>query len=99
MMLWLVSDGQAIVLQGTALQTHYPGWIFQTDSSFHVQIYERSRFNKEIGAAVAIAPNSVSVLEKWRFDLEKAGAVENLQVRCKVLLRHPVHHAGLQDWT
>ena len=51
---------------------------FQT--SLILQIYERSRFKNEVGAAIVISPNGTLVLNQWGFDFDKAGAVDNCQV-------------------
>jgi salicylate hydroxylase len=49
-----------------------------------VEVFERSSFRNEIGAAVTISPNSARVLDYWGFDSAKARATENLQLRIKV---------------
>ncbi|OAL38951.1 hypothetical protein AYO20_01702 [Fonsecaea nubica] len=46
-----------------------------------VEIFERSQFKNENGAAVSIPPNGTRVLEHWGFDPIKAGGIENIQVR------------------
>ncbi|KIX94801.1 uncharacterized protein Z520_09491 [Fonsecaea multimorphosa CBS 102226] len=46
-----------------------------------VEIFERSQFKNENGAAVSIPPNGTRVLEHWGFDTTKAGGIENIQVR------------------
>ncbi|OAP64337.1 hypothetical protein AYL99_00309 [Fonsecaea erecta] len=46
-----------------------------------VEIFERSQFKNENGAAVSIPPNGTRVLEHWGFDPVKAGGIENIQVR------------------
>jgi salicylate hydroxylase len=43
-----------------------------------VEVFERSSFRNEIGAAVTISPNSARVLDYWGFDSAKARATENL---------------------
>jgi salicylate hydroxylase len=48
-----------------------------------VQVFERSSFKNETGAAVTISPNSARVLNHWGFDSAKAQATENLQLRIK----------------
>ena len=46
-----------------------------------MQIYERSRFKNEVGAAIVISPNGTLVLNHWGFDFDKAGAVVSKQIR------------------
>lgn len=46
-----------------------------------VEIFEKSRFKNEIGAAMTITPNATAVLDRWKFDFEKSGAVEYRQFR------------------
>lgn len=41
-----------------------------------VEIFEKSRFTYETGAAITAAPNGTRILSKWGFDFDKAGAVE-----------------------
>jgi hypothetical protein len=48
------------------------------------QIYERSRFKNEVGAAIVISPNGTLVLNRWGFDFDKAGAIDNCQVSRKL---------------
>ena len=45
-----------------------------------IQIFERSRFSREVGAAIAICPNATRILTRWGFDFERAGAVANEKV-------------------
>jgi salicylate hydroxylase len=45
-----------------------------------LQIFERSGFRSEIGAAMHICPNASRVLIKWGFDFEAAKAVTVGQV-------------------
>jgi salicylate hydroxylase len=49
-----------------------------------IEVFERSSFRNEIGAAVTISPNSARVLDHWGFDSAKARATENHQVRLKI---------------
>ena len=44
------------------------------------QVFERSRFQNENGAAVSITPNGTRILDHWGFDFVKAGGIENIQV-------------------
>ncbi|KAJ9616592.1 hypothetical protein H2200_000311 [Cladophialophora chaetospira] len=46
-----------------------------------VEVFERSEFKNENGAAVSIPPNGTRVLEHWGFDSAKAGGIQNIQVR------------------
>lgn len=46
-----------------------------------VEIFEKSYFKNEVGAAITITSNGTAVLDKWGFDFEKARATENLQTR------------------
>ncbi|KIX07860.1 uncharacterized protein Z518_02514 [Rhinocladiella mackenziei CBS 650.93] len=46
-----------------------------------VEVFERSQFKNENGAAVSITPNGGRILEYWGFDPVKAGGIENIQVR------------------
>lgn len=46
-----------------------------------VTVFERSQFRNESGAAVSIPPNGARLLESWGFDADKAGGIENIQVR------------------
>jgi salicylate hydroxylase len=45
------------------------------------QVFERSEFKNEAGAAVSIPPNGGRILEHWNFDSVKAGGIDNVQVR------------------
>jgi salicylate hydroxylase len=47
-----------------------------------VEIFERSSFKNEIGAAITLTPNANLVLERWGFDAEKAGETDKCQYRC-----------------
>ncbi|KAK5022252.1 hypothetical protein LTS07_010128 [Exophiala sideris] len=47
----------------------------------NVEIFERSLFKNENGAAVSIPPNGGRILKHWGFDSDKAGGIENIQVR------------------
>ncbi len=44
------------------------------------QVFERSQFKDEVGAAITITPNATRVLDHWSFDYAITGAVENRQV-------------------
>jgi salicylate hydroxylase len=43
-----------------------------------VEVFERSQFKNEIGAAITVTPNAALALSRWGFDMEKAEAVPNL---------------------
>lgn len=45
-----------------------------------VEVFERSQFKNENGAAVSLTPNGGRILEDWGFDAVKAGGIENKQV-------------------
>ncbi|CAG9981747.1 unnamed protein product [Clonostachys byssicola] len=47
----------------------------------HVEIYEKSHFQNEVGAAITITPNGMRALDRWGFDTKDAGAVEAKQLR------------------
>ncbi|KIW19271.1 hypothetical protein PV08_03565 [Exophiala spinifera] len=44
-----------------------------------VEVFERSQFKNENGAAVSITPNGGRILQRWGFDSVKAGGIENVQ--------------------
>ncbi|KAK4948707.1 hypothetical protein LTR10_012711 [Elasticomyces elasticus] len=46
-----------------------------------VELYEKSRFRNETGAAIVIGPNGSRVLSKWGFNFDKAGAMDYSQMR------------------
>jgi salicylate hydroxylase len=46
-------------------------------AGWHVEVFERSQFKTEIGAAITVTPNAALVLDRWGFDMEKAEAVPN----------------------
>lgn len=46
-----------------------------------VEIYEKSSFKREIGAAILLTPNGNRILRKWGFDFEKARPVDFKQFR------------------
>lgn len=46
-------------------------------AGWHVEVFERSQFKNEIGAAITVTPNAALVLDRWGFDMEKAEAVPN----------------------
>ncbi len=50
-------------------------------AGFEVQVYERSQFKNEIGAAISAPPNATAVLRRWGFDFVAAETVPNLFTR------------------
>ena len=46
-----------------------------------VDIYERSQFSNETGAAIVIGPNGSRILSRWDFDYDVAGALDYTQMR------------------
>lgn len=50
-------------------------------SGHSVEIYEKSKFKNETGAAIIVGPNGAKILSKWGFDYEKAGALDYSQRR------------------
>jgi salicylate hydroxylase len=47
-----------------------------TRSGHEVEVFERSRFKNEIGAAISSCPNMTRILRHWEFDFEKTRAVQ-----------------------
>ncbi|KAH8889261.1 FAD/NAD(P)-binding domain-containing protein [Thozetella sp. PMI_491] len=45
-----------------------------------VEIYEKSQFKNEIGAAITVTPNGMRVLDGWGFDSAKARAIDGEQI-------------------
>jgi salicylate hydroxylase len=46
-----------------------------------VEIFERSTFKNEIGAAITLTPNANLILERWGFDAANAGETDKCQYR------------------
>lgn len=46
-----------------------------------VEVYERSRFGNEIGAAISTPPNATAALRRWGFDFAAANTVPNVFTR------------------
>ena len=46
-----------------------------------VEMFERSQFKNEVGAAIVIGVNATKILRGWGFDFEKAGALDYSQMR------------------
>jgi 2-polyprenyl-6-methoxyphenol hydroxylase-like FAD-dependent oxidoreductase len=51
----------------------------------HVEMYEQSRFNNEVGAAIHITPNAMGALKHIGIDPRDGGAVPLMQVRARSL--------------
>ncbi|KAI8947191.1 FAD/NAD(P)-binding domain-containing protein [Xylaria longipes] len=50
-------------------------------AGLQVQVYERSQFKNEIGAAITAPPNATYILRQWGFDFEAAAPVPNVCTR------------------
>lgn len=50
-------------------------------AGWQCEVFERSSFRNEIGAAITVTPNATRCLDRWDFDFEKARPTENLQFR------------------
>ncbi|KAI1752446.1 FAD/NAD(P)-binding domain-containing protein [Xylaria castorea] len=50
-------------------------------AGFQVQVFERSQFKNEIGAAITMPPNATEILRQWGFDFDAAGPVPNICTR------------------
>ena len=48
---------------------------------YSVEMFERSQFKNEVGAAIVIGVNGTKILREWGFDFEKAGALDYSQMR------------------
>ena len=46
-----------------------------------VEVYERSTFKHEVGAAITLTPNANLILDHWGFDAVKARETVKLQIR------------------
>ena len=46
-----------------------------------VELYEKSKFTNEVGAAIIIGPNATRIMSRWGFDFDKAGALDYAQMR------------------
>ncbi|KAK0702961.1 hypothetical protein B0T26DRAFT_659249 [Lasiosphaeria miniovina] len=65
--------GAGIAGLSAAIALRRAGW--------DVEIFERSQFKNEIGAAISLPSNAARVLDHWQFDLQKAAPVPNQSVR------------------
>ncbi len=52
-----------------------------TRAGHAVEVWERSQFRNETGAAIVIGPNGTKILRRWGFDFERAGALDYGQMR------------------
>ncbi|KAI0455673.1 FAD/NAD(P)-binding domain-containing protein [Xylaria acuta] len=50
-------------------------------AGFQVEVYERSQFKNEIGAAITTPPNATYILRRWGFDFDSARPVPNVCTR------------------
>lgn len=61
--------GAGIAGLSAAIALRRAGW--------QVEVFEKSHFKNEIGAAITITPNASIVLDRWGFNMEKAAPVPN----------------------
>ncbi|WZH45921.1 Salicylate 1-monooxygenase [Fusarium acuminatum] len=62
-----------------------------------VEIFERSKFENEIGAAITITPNGMRVLKDFGFDPKSARGVQNKQMR--MVDPHTLEDLIVQDFS
>ncbi|ORY69705.1 uncharacterized protein BCR38DRAFT_480877 [Pseudomassariella vexata] len=62
-----------------------------------VEIFERSTFTNEVGAALTITPNGSRILDSWGFDAVKAGIVEAVNMR--IVHAHSLENASVEDFS
>ncbi|KAH8673570.1 hypothetical protein BX600DRAFT_494978 [Xylariales sp. PMI_506] len=60
-----------------------------------VEVFERSLFKNEVGAALTITPNGSRILDAWGFDHVKAGGVEAKNLR--LVHAHTLEPAFVED--
>jgi salicylate hydroxylase len=65
--------GAGIAGLAAAIALRRAGW--------QCEVFERSTFKNEIGAAISVTPNATRCLDHWGFDTAKARPVENQQMR------------------
>jgi 2-polyprenyl-6-methoxyphenol hydroxylase-like FAD-dependent oxidoreductase len=65
--------GAGIAGLSSAIALRRAGW--------QCEVFERSSFKNEIGAAITVTPNASRCLERWEFDFIKSRPVENRQFR------------------
>lgn len=54
-----------------------------TRAGHHIEIFEKSKFSSETGAALVLGVNGTKILSRWGFDVEKAGALDCDQM-CRI---------------
>ncbi|KAF7511713.1 hypothetical protein GJ744_003876 [Endocarpon pusillum] len=65
----------------------------------HVEVFERSRFANEVGAAIHCCPNATRVLRQYGFDFERANAdLFGCGTFMKGDTMQPTHFATFEDW-
>jgi salicylate hydroxylase len=73
--------GAGIAGLSTAIALRRAGW--------QCEVFERSSFKYEVGAAIAISPIATRCLDSWGFDFTKARAIEGQQLR--IMLAENLH--------
>lgn len=66
-----------------------------------VEVFERSQFKQEVGAAITMTPNAQTILRRWGFEAQSAGATQKCQwkdldpetLECRIR----VQTSGLED--
>jgi len=52
-----------------------------SNAGHDVEIFERSQFKQEVGAAITMTPNAGLILDHWGFDQEAAKPTDLMQIR------------------
>ena len=81
--------GAGIAGLSAAIALRRAGW--------HVDVFERSQFKNETGAAITVTPNASLVLDRWGFDMAKTEAVPN-QSKIIGLANHPLVVIDKQEY-
>jgi salicylate hydroxylase len=84
---------------GHKVQVRFSSSLFRVSwFSNHPQLFERSNFNNEVGAAVTISPNGTRVLRELDFDFKTAGGVrmQHLNMHNTVTLE-PMRLSDMED--
>ncbi|TID25646.1 3-hydroxybenzoate 6-hydroxylase [Venturia nashicola] len=78
-------------------------------AGWQCEVFERSSFKNEIGAAITVTPNATRCLDRWGFNFDKARPTENRQFRLmsaedlKVVYRQDYPHLkqqfGYKSWS
>jgi salicylate hydroxylase len=68
--------GAGIAGLSAAIALRRAGW--------QCEVFERSAFKNEVGAAISVTPNATRCLEHWGFDFAKARPVENQKFKMMV---------------